>query len=97
MRARWWTFAADAEITKQETLWLAMCAGNELDTEHSGFAPAAVATGSQQRRFMGEGFEGDFDIGPEDHDSSCSLTCGAGMRQASSSWQSTHSRGWSAQ
>ena len=66
MRALWRTFAADAKITKQETLWLAMCAGNELDTEHLGFAPAAVAAGSQQRRFMGEGFEGDFDIGPED-------------------------------
>ena len=39
-----------------------MAAGNELDATNTGTAPTMLATGCRPRRFLGEGFEGDFTL-----------------------------------
>ena len=46
-----------------------MSAGNELDTSDTGMAPVVLATGARPRRFMGEGFEGDFNLAGADESS----------------------------
>ena len=39
-----------------------MAAGNALDAQDAGLSLVVLATGCRPRRFMGDGFDGDFSL-----------------------------------